>query len=723
MTAQGLTVTRRGFLRSASVLSLGLAIAPGRLVRAATATATLSPSAVLRIEADDTIRIVMPHGDLGSGIYTGLAQILSDELDADWSRIVTEHLDSLDEVFKHRQWGVIATGASTSVNNQWEHFRTVGATARAMLVEAAARTWQVDAAELKTADSVVYDRARGRSLRYGELTAAAAELDVPTDVALKAPDDFVRIGRSVPRLDAAEKSDGSAVFGIDVRLPDMLHAAIAHPPVFGATVASFDAGAARAMPGVRTVVQIPTGIAVVADSWWQAKQALAVLDIRWNEGAFAGVSSADLWRDYAALGQQDGPVFEQRGTLDFDNAAQVVEGEMRFPFLAHAPLEPLNATAQVGPDRCQIWTGTQFQGIDVPNIAAATGIPAANIRIHTHWLGGSFGRRASPQADFLVEAVQVAQAAGLPNPIKLLWQREDDIRGGLYRPMVLHRYKLGVDADGLPVAWKHRVVGASIAKGTVFEAAFDYNGFDRVSIEGLLHNVYAVPNVEFQLHTTKHPVSVCWLRGEADTHTGPLVEGIVNRLARLAESDPFAYRRRLLHDKPRANRVLGVLDVLERESGWRTPAGDNIHRGMAVHTSFGSVCGFAVELRRDGENIDFHRVTAAFDCGRVINPDAVRAQVYSSVAFALSTLIGQKIEIENGAAKQSNYHDYTVAALRHTPDVDVHFVDNGLAHPTGVGEVPVAPFIPAVADALHGATGTPIDEFPLALDGLRFVGV
>ena len=713
-------LSRRAFIRGAAVLSFGIALTPGRLVRAA-ARGPFSPSALLRIDTDDHATIIMPHADLGGGIYTGLAQILAEELDADWTTIRTEHLESLDSAFNHQQWGVIATGASTSVTNQWQHFRTVGATARAMLVQAAAESWGVEASTLRTERSTVVDPASGRRLRYGELTAAAALLEPPATPPFKHERDFQLIGQSLPRLDAATKSDGSAVFGIDVQLPDMLHAAIAHPPVFGGRLERFDASRAEAMAGVRAVVAIPSGVVVVAESFWQAKRAKDALEIEWADGPFAKVSSDDLWPDYAALADQPGPRFESRGRVEFDAAARVVEGEMRFPFLAHAPMEPLNATARIDGDGCEIWAGTQFQGIDAANIAQATGIAAARLTIHTQWLGGSFGRRASPNGDFLVEAVQVAQACGLPNPIKLTWQREDDIRGGFYRPMVLHRYKLGLDDDGLLQHWQHRVVGASISKGTAFESAFYVDGFDRLSIEGLVENKYHVANVDYQLHTTEHPVSVCWLRGEADTHTGPAVEGIMNRVARLAEADPFEYRRRLLSGNPEAARILGVLDALESVSGWRQTSATDIHRGMAVHPSFGSVCGFVVELRKSGTQLDFHRVVAAFDCGRVINPDAVRAQVYSSVAFALSTLLGQKVEIENGRARQSNFHDYAVAALRHTPEVEVHFVDSGLDHPTGVGEVPVAPFIPAVTDAIYSATGEVVEVFPIELDGYRFI--
>jgi len=712
-------LTRRAFLKGAAVVSFALATTP-RMLRAGAPAAPFTPSALLSIEADDTVRIVIPHADLGSGIYTGLAQILADELDADWERVVTQHLDSLHEDLKHPQWGVIATGASTSVASQWQNLRETGASARAMLVAAAADAWGVPADSLVTRDSVVTDPASGRQARYGELTAAAARRTPPSEVTLKRPSQFTLIGRSLPRLDRHTKSDGSAVFGIDVELPGLRHAAIAHAPVFGGRLAGYDDGAARAMPGVEAVVAIPSGVAVVARSWWQAKRALEKLDIRWDDGAFAGTSSVDLWREYETLAAKDGPSFERRGTLDFDAASAVVEGEMRFPFLAHAPMEPLNATARIDGDRCEIWAGTQFQGIDVANLAAATGIDAEHITIHTQWLGGSFGRRAAPHADFLVEAAQVAQASGLPHPIKLLWQREDDVRGGLYRPMALHRWAIGLDADGRPAHWRHRVVCASISKGTPFESAFYVDGFDRLSIEGLVDTHYAGDNVDFQLHTPAHPVSVCWLRGEADTHTAPVVEGIVNRLARRAGADPFAYRRALLAGKPGAARTRGVLDALERAANWAEPPADGVFRGMAVHTSFGSVCGFVVELARHDKTLAFHRVTAAFDCGVVINPDAVRAQVASSVAFALSMALGQEITIERGSAVQGNFNDYPVATLAQVPDVDVHLVDNGLEHPTGVGEVPVSPFLPALAAAVEAATGSVISAFPIRSAGFRW---
>ncbi|MEQ8230864.1 MAG: molybdopterin cofactor-binding domain-containing protein [Gammaproteobacteria bacterium] len=712
-------LTRRALLRGAAVLSFGLACAP-RLLRAGSEPAPFTPRALLTIEADDTVHIVMPHADLGSGIYTGLAQILAEELDADWDKVVTEHLESLHDDFKHPQWGVIATGASTSVASQWHNLRETGAMARAMLVASAAAQWGVPVERLVTARSRVRDPVSGREARYGELTADAARRTPPDTVTLKDPARFTLVGRSLPRLDRHTKSDGSAVFGIDVHLPGLRHAAIAHAPVFGGRVARYDDAAARAMPGVEAVVEIPTGVAVVARSWWQAKRALEVLDVSWDDGDFATVSSDDLWHEYAALAATDGPSFEHRGELAFDTATRVVEGEMRFPFLAHAPMEPLNATARLHDGGLELWAGTQFQGVDVANLAAATGIAAEHITIHTQWLGGSFGRRAAPHADFLVEAAQIAQAAGLPHPVKLLWQREDDVRGGLYRPMALHRWKIGVDAAGRPAHWQHRVVCASISKGTPFESAFYVDGFDRLSIEGLADTLYAGANVDFQLHTPSHPVSVCWLRGEADTHTAPVVEGIVNRLARAQGVDPFTYRRALLHGKEGAARMLGVLDGLERAADWATTPPAGVFRGMAVHTSFGSVCGFVVELAAHDRQLAFHRVTAALDCGVVINPDAVRAQVASSVAFALSMALGQQITIENGRAVQGNFNDFPLATLAQVPDVDVHLVDNGLDHPTGVGEVPVSPFLPALAAAVEAATGRDIEAWPLVLEDYTF---
>jgi len=704
-------IGRRGFLKGAAALSFGLTLSPSRLFAKAGEPAGFSPNAMLRIDADNTIRVIMPHAEMGQGAYTGMAQILADELDAAWDTVSAEHLDSLDAEFNHQDWGTIATGASTSISSQWEHLREVGATARAMLIEAAARRWGVPAATLTTSGSRVIDSRNNRSATYGELSADAATLSPPESVTLKSPEAFTIIGRNVPRVDRVEKSSGAAKFGMDVRLPDMLTASIAHAPVFGAKLKSFDASTAKSMAGVR---------AVVAETFWQAKKAKDALVIEWDEGDFASISSEDLWRQYGELADSRGPAFERRGELDFGASASTVEGEFRFPFLAHAPMEPLNATVQLSGDHCEIWSGTQFQGIDVGNIEKLAGVPAANIRINVQWLGGSFGRRAAPQADFLVEAVQIAKASGLSNPIKLIWQREDDIQGGFYRPMVLHRYQIGVDAEGLPRNWAHQVVGASISTGTAFESAFMVDGLDTLSTEGLRHTKYHVDNVEFTLQTPKHPVEVLWLRSEADSHTGPAVETIMNRLARHAGADPIAYRRQLLAGNAEAHRIVGVLDALEQASGWRTLPPANVFRGLAVHPSFGSVAGYVVELKKTGQQLAFHKVTAAMDCGRVINADSVKAQIYSAVAFALSTVFGQKIEIDRGRAVQSNFHDYPVAGMHDVPDVDVVLVDNGLDYPTGVGEVGVPPFIPALTEAVFAATGEEVNRFPMSLDGYTF---
>ncbi|MBK6659603.1 MAG: xanthine dehydrogenase family protein molybdopterin-binding subunit [Proteobacteria bacterium] len=718
-----LQLGRRAFLAGAAVLTFGLLMPSRRALAAPAPSASFSPSALLRIDADDSVRIIMPHADLGCGSYTGMAQVLADELDADWKHVVAEHLDSLDPAFNHRDWGVIAVGASTSLSSQWRYLREIGATARAMLLAAAAEQWQAPVARLVAANSRVSDPATGAQASFGELTAKAATLAPPTAVKLKERQQFTLIGRGMPRLDRLVKSNGTARFGIDVMLPGMLHAAIAHAPVFGGRLLAVDSRRAEGMAGVRKVVRIPTGVAVIADTYWQARQACDALDIKWDDGAFAKVSSADLWREYAALAATQGTSFQRQGSVRLEEANKRLDGEMRFPFLAHAPMEPLNATARVKDGACEIWCGTQFQGIDVPNIEKATGIPAGKISIHTQWLGGSFGRRASPHADYLIEAVQVAQGAGLDVPVKLTWQREDDIQGGLYRPMALHRYSVGLDARGLPMHWLHKVVCASITKGTFFEASANADGFDRFSVEGLLDNLYAGPNVDYQLHSPSHAVSVCWQRGEADSHNGPAVEGIINRLARLVGADPFEYRRRLLAGKEAAKtaRVMGVLDALERESNWKTAPAAKVFRGMAVHASFGSVCGYVVEVVKNGSRLDFQRVTAVFDCGLVINPELVKAQVYSAVAFALSAFLGQQVEIVNGRARQSNFTDYTIAAMRHTPDVDVHLIDSPLDHPTGVGEVGVPPFIPALSEALFQATGQEIDQYPASLRGFTFL--
>lgn len=716
-----LQLGRRGFLQGAACLSFGLALSPHRLLAQEAGAGAFSPSALLRIEPDNTVRVIMPHAEMGQGAYTGMAQIIADELDAEWHHVVAEHLQSLDAAFNHQDWGTIATGASTSISNQWNNLREIGATARTMLVEAAAKRWGVPAATLTTNRSMVIDKVNQRKISYGELTASAAQLSPPAKVTLKTPDQYTIIGQNVQRIDSVAKTSGSATFGMDLQLPNMLVAAIAHSPVFGGKVKSFDKTAAASMPGVKKIVEIPTGVAVVADTFWQAKKAKDALQIEWENGAFASTSSKDLWQQYSDLADTKGPVFERRGKIDFAQSESQIEGEIRFPFLAHAPMEPLNATVQLTKDRCEIWSGTQLQGIDAVNLEQLAGIDASKIKINTQWLGGSFGRRAAPHSDFLVEAVQIAKASKLPNPIKMIWQREDDIQGGFYRPMVLHRYKIGLDANKLPTQWTHQVVGASISNGTPFEEAFVIDGFDTLSTEGLRHNKYHVENVEFALHTTKHPIEVLWLRSEADSHTGPAVEAIMNRLARHAGANPIDYRRKLLTGNPQAHRIVGVLDALEKGSNWQTKPADNIYRGVAVHPSFGSVSGYVVELKKTGTHLSFHKVTAAMDCGRVVNPDSVKAQIYSSVAFALSTIIGQKVEIADGKAVQSNFHDYTVARLHEVPDVEVILVDNGLEHPTGVGEVGVPPFIPAVTAAVFAATGQEVNEFPMKLDGYSFL--
>lgn len=715
-------LNRRRFLKSTGVLTLGISFAPGKLISAVEPNPEFAPNAFVRIEHDGTVRVVMPHAEMGQGAYTGLAQVLADELDADWLHVVAEHLTSLAEDYKHPDWGVIATGASTSVSGQWNQFRQAGASARAMLIEAAAQQWGVAPSSLTTENSMVIDATSGRKISYGELTAAAARITPPSEVKLKSPDQFKIIGQNLQRVDSVTKSNGQATFGMDLQLPDMLYASIARCPIFGGKLGRYDAAVAEKMPGVHRVVEIPGAVAVIADSFWQAKKAKDAVEIEWDEGGFGSTSSEDLWREYAETADKQGPVFEKHGTLDLEEADSMISGEMRFPYLAHAPMEPLNATAQVKGDRLEIWAGTQFQGIDAGFIEAALGYTRDKITINTLWLGGSFGRRGPPNSDFVVEAAQIAKASGLPNPIKMIWQREDDIRAGWYRPMALHRFQIGVDKEGLPAHWEHRLVAGPIAKGTSFEPAYsDENGFDLLSIEGLKHQNYHCPNLEFSLHDLSHPVTVCWLRGEAELHTSPVVETILNRLARHASADRIDYRRRLLKDTDYGKRMRGVLDLLETASNWHSELPANVYRGVAVQPCFGSVCGYVVELKEQDKRLSFHKVTAAIDCGRVINPDSVRSQIQGCAVFALSMVMGQQVTIERGRAVQSNFHDYSVAYMHHAPQVDVHIVNSGLDHPTGVGEVGVPSFIPAVMDAITTATGQDINEFPMQLGEYSFL--
>lgn len=669
------------------------------------------PNAFIRVGEDGTVSVVAKHVEMGQGTYTGLATIVAEELDADWSKVRVEGAAADKVKYANLAFGVQGTGGSTSIANSWDQLRKAGATARAMLVAAAAREWGVDPAGLTTDAGVVTNPATGKRADYGSLAAKAATLPVPENVRLKDPASFKLIGKHSARVDTRVKSMGKAQFTQDVQLPGMLTAVVAHPPRFGGTVKSFDATAAKAVPGVKDVVQIPNGVAVLADGFWAAKQGRDKLKIEWEEGKAYRGSTPELFAEYRRLVGTAGAVARKdgRGAAALGGGKQA-EAVYQVPFLAHACMEPLNCVVKLSADKCEIWNGEQFQTPDQMSVAAITGLKPEQIEITMLFAGGSFGRRANPHADYVVEAVTIAQAIQGPTPVKLVWTREDDTRSGYFRPMYVHAVKAALGRDGRVDAWHHRVAGQSIMKGTAFEG-FIQKGIDPTSVEGIADTGYTFPNFQVELHTTALGVPIQWWRSVGNTHTAFVMETFMDELAALAGQDPVAFREAHLTKSPRH---LAVLQTAAKAAGWGTPLAPGRARGVAVHSSFGSFVAEVAEVSLENGQPKVHRVVCAVDCGTVVNPDIVRMQMESAIAYGLSAALYGEITLKDGQVEQGNFDRYRVLRINEMPHVEVHLVPSA-EPPTGVGEPGTPPIAPAVANALFALSGKRVRTLPVRL--------
>ncbi len=717
MTAKPNT-TRRDFLKTSAAVSGGLVIAfvaPGakRFALAAPAAADpFVPNAFLRIGTDDMITVLSAHSEMGQGIWTTLPMLIAEELDADWSKIKVEHAPAAP-VYAHTAFGIQVTGGSTTTWSEFLRYREAGALARSLLVEVAAQRFGVPASDCRTENGVVI--AGRKRASYGALADAAAQLPARTSVQLKDAKDWKIIGKPTKRLDTPEKITGRAQFGMDVQFDGLLTAVVARSPICGGKVKAFDATKAKAEPGVRDVVQVPSGVAVIADHFWAASRGRAALEIEWDPGTGATLDTDRLREEFSRKAATPGLHAANAGDVGaaMPTAATKIDAEYFVPYLAHAPMEPLNCTVRIGPNKCEIWTGTQFQGQDQQLAAQITGLSPEQIEIHTTFLGGGFGRRANATSDFVVEAVHVAKNSG--KPVKVVWTREDDVRGGYYRPAFVHRAKIGLGRDGMPVAWDHTIVGQSIAAGTAFEGALVTNGVDSASVEGVADSPYlsAIPNHHIGLHSPKTPITVLWWRSVGHTHTAFVMETLIDELAKTAGQDPVAYRRRLLRDHPRH---LGVLNLAAEKAGWGSPLPQGRARGVAVHESFGSFVAEVAEVSVEDGKIRVHRVVCAIDCGIAVNPEAIAAQMESGVAFGLSAALHSKLTVKQGRVQESNYHDYVVLRQHEMPQVETHIVPSG-EKLGGAGEVAVPPIAPAVANAVAALTGKRLRELPLRLEG------
>ena len=652
----------------------------------------------IRIGTDETITLVVNHSEMGQGVYTSLPMLVAEELECDWSRIIVEAAP-VDSAYNHTQWGIQGTGGSTSVLSEWERLRKVGASAREMLIAAAADLWKVDKASCRAENGRVI-HSGGKSLTYGQLADKASNMPVPKEVRLKDPLAFKIIGQPVKRLDIPEKTTGRGIFGIDVNIPGMLIAVVERPPVFGGKVKSFKAEKAKAVPGVKDVLQVPSGIAVVASGFWPAKMGRDALDIVWDEGPNADLSTDGMRKEYADLAKEPGAPARKEGDPHqaLQNATKQLSTDYEVPYLAHAPMEPLNCVVDLRADSCEIWTGTQFQTGDRNAAAQVAGLKPEQVKIHTTLLGGGFGRRANPQSDFVVLAVEVAKAAKAP--VKVIWTREDDMKGGWYRPMWYDRIAGGLDSDGNIVAWHQTIVGQSIITGTPFEGAMFKNGIDETSVEGAFDMPYEIPNILVDLHTTKIVVPVQWWRSVGHSHTSFVVESFIDELAYAAGKDPYEFRRNLLAEHPR-NRA--VLELAAQKANWGSALPEGRGRGIALHKSFGSFVAQVAEVSISPEGkVSVHRVVCAVDCGRVVNPNTIEAQMEGGIAYGLTAAVYGAITLKDGRVQQSNFNNYQMLAINEMPKVEVHIVPSQEA-PTGIGEPGVPPIAPAVGNAIFAS--------------------
>lgn len=704
-------MSRREFMKSSAMAGAGLILAchiPFGEREALAAETTFAPNAFLRVGTDGSVTVIVNKSEMGQGVYTSLPMLVAEELCCDWKQVRFQASPVAPE-YNHAQFGpLMVTGGSSSVRSEWERLSLAGAAAREMLIAAAAAQWKVKQTDCRAENGMVHGPG-GKKLGYGRLAARAATLPVPAKPELKAGAKKL-LGKPLHRLDSPAKINGTATFGIDVTAPGMLTAVIARPPVFGGRVKSFDASKALAVQGVRQVVAVDAGVAVVADGFWPAVKGREQLQIDWEEGDGALVSTEAMRTEYARLAATPGITARKDGAAESVLAAakKTLLAEYEVPYLAHAPMEPLNCFVHLQKESCLIRTGSQFQTVDRAAAARVAGLKPEQVTLETTFLGGGFGRRACTGSDFVVEAVQVAKAVAAP--VKVIRSREDDMKAGYYRPMWYDRVHACLDDKGLPLAWHHRIVGQSIIAGTPFEAAMVKDGIDNTSVEGAADTPYAIPNLQVELHSPKNAVPVLWWRSVGHSHTAFVMESFLDELAAAAGRDPLSYRLELLQQHPRHSKVL---QTAAAEAGWgkKLPKGRGM--GLAVHESFGSYIAQVAEVSLgDKGELKVHRVVCAVDCGRLVNPDTVKAQMESGITFGLTAALYGAITLKAGRVEQGNFDSYPLLRLAAMPAVEVHIIKSA-EPPGGVGEPGVPPVAPAVANALFAATGARVRSLPL----------
>ncbi|CAB3701863.1 Isoquinoline 1-oxidoreductase subunit beta [Paraburkholderia sediminicola] len=665
-----------------------------------------APNAFIQIDTAGKVTLVIPKVEMGQGVYTSIPMLIAEELEVPLDSVTLDHAPPNEKLFMDPLLGGQLTGGSTSIRYAWEPMRRAGATARTVLISAAAQQWQVDPASCHAEAGQVIHAASSRSIGYGQLVTAAAKLPAPQNVKLKDPKDFKVIGTAVKRLDSPEKVDGTAMFGLDVRVPDMVYAAIANCPVFGGTLASVDDTNAKKIPGVRQVVKVDNAVAVIGDHTWAAKRGLQALDIKWNEGAGAQVGMKQIVDDLANASQRNGAVARKDGDVNnaFSNAKTRVDAVYQQPFLAHATMEPINCTVHVRPDGCDVWLGSQVPTRVVDAAVAVTGLPADKIVVHNHLLGGGFGRRL--EFDMVTQAVKIGKQVS--TPVKVLWTREEDIQHDMYRPYYYDKISAGLDANGKPIAWQHRIVGSSIMAR--FAPPAFKNGLDPDAVEVASDLPYDLPNqlIDY-VRQEPHAVPTAFWRGVGPTRGTFVVESFIDELAAQAKVDPVKYRQDLLGKTPRA---LNVLNTATQAANWGSAVPKGQGRGVSVMHAFGSFFSIVVDVAVDQGEVAVKRIVCAVDCGMVVNPNTIEAQVQGGIIFGITAALYSEITIKDGRVEQNNFTDYRMLRIDQTPPIEVHIVKSSEA-PGGIGEPGTAALAPALTNAIFAATGKRLRQLPV----------
>ncbi|WP_421783319.1 molybdopterin cofactor-binding domain-containing protein [Kiloniella litopenaei] len=708
--------SRRTFLKSAGVttgLLVGFHIT-GKSVVAAPKSQAFSPNAFVRIGTDNLVTVIAKHIEFGQGSHTGLATILAEELDASWDQIRIESAPADANKYNNLLWGPYqGTGGSTAIANSWMQLREAGAKARALLVQAASSEWNVPVSEITVSDGIVKHEKSERQQAFGALAEKAAQQPAPEQITLKTPDQFKLIGHKVNRKDIAPKTNGTAIFTLDISRPGMVVAVVKRPPRFGGQVKSFDDTDAKDIKGYVGSVTTPRGVAVMAKNTWAAIKAREAITVDWDDSQAEMRGTEQIMAEYRQLAETPGLPARTDGDAlaAIAEANQILEVSYDFPFLAHAPMETLDCVIEQTDQGVEVWTGSQIPTGDQHTVATILGLKPEQVTIHSQLAGGSFGRRATSDSDMVSEAAMILKATKGNVPVKVVWTREDDIQGGRYRPAYHHKLKAGLDDQGNITGWQHSIVGQSIVSGTAFEAFLVKEGIDATSVEGATNLPYTIPNISVDLTTTESKIPVLWWRSVGSTHTAYSTETFIDQLANKAGKDPIEFRRAMLKSHPRH---LAALNLVAEKAAWGSPIAEGRYRGVAVHESFSSVVAQIAEISFDNDGLlKVEKVWCAVDCGVVVNPDIVKAQMEGGIGFGLGAVLRNSVTLDEGIVDQSNFHDYEPLRIEDMPEVAVYIVPSEAA-PTGVGEPGVPPIGPAVANAIFAAKGQMVTKLPFS---------